>query len=111
MDGSIGAAAIRDFIPWAVIHRPPAFFASRGVEFQTGCDDLDYYQAAELSLPDGRRFALMHYRGMAGDETMVCLPAATGVEDAPPLVQMIAARFDLPPAALAWQRVRGDAPS
>ena len=52
--GSYRSAALLD-LP------PQALDASRGLTFYAGSDDLDYFRAAAVALPSGRRVALWWY--------------------------------------------------
>ena len=40
---------------------PPQFLETRELQFETGCDQLDYYRAIGLELASGRRVALWWY--------------------------------------------------
>ena len=50
-----------EFIPQAILRRPPAFFAAQGISFRNDTDDLNDYQVAELALDGELPFALMRH--------------------------------------------------
>jgi hypothetical protein len=98
-----------EFVPQAIIQRAPAFFSERGIKFETGLDDLNVYQIAELTMDD-LPFALMRYDGTPSDETAIYLPDIIAIEQLPEIINKILTELDLPMAALGWRRERADTP-
>jgi hypothetical protein len=99
-----------EFVAQAILKRPPAYFAARGIAFREGLDDLNEYQIAELAV-DNVPFALMRHEGTPPDETAVYLPDSIPVGDLPNVIGRILAEFDLPQAAVSWRRQSADTPS
>jgi hypothetical protein len=98
-----------EFVPQAIIARPPAYFAARGISFRTGLDDLNTFHVAELALDDVP-FALMRHEGTPIDETEVHLPDTIPPGRVPSIIDRILKELDLTTAAVQWQRDRVDTP-
>jgi len=49
----------QEVLEFATLAHGYEFYRSKGVTFEEGCDDLDYYAAAFLRLPSGSRLGLM----------------------------------------------------
>jgi hypothetical protein len=99
-----------EFVPQAILKRPPAFFGARGISFRTDTDDLNNYQVAELSIDGELPFALMRHEGTPVDETEVYLPDEIPLEDIPRVIARILKELDLVATAVKWQRERADTP-
>ncbi len=97
------ALATFEFVPQAILKRPPTYFIARGISFRPGLDDLNEYQIAELAVDDVP-FALMRHEGTPPDETAVYLPDSIPFGHLPGIISRILMEFDLPPAAVSWQR-------
>jgi hypothetical protein len=98
-----------EFVPQAIIKRPPAFFSEQGIRFETGLDDLNVYQVAELTIDD-LPFALMRHEGTPSDETTIYLPDIIAIEQLQDIINEILTALDLPIDALGWRRERADTP-
>jgi hypothetical protein len=96
-------------VPQAILKRPPAFFAAKGIEFRTELDDLNEYQVAELALDD-LPFALMRHAGTPPDETEVYLPDNVPLSHLSEAIGRILKELDLPSAVIGWQRQTTDKP-
>lgn len=100
-----------EFVPQAIVKHSPAFFAARGIAFTSDVDDINTFQVAELELSqDHLPFALMRHEGTPPDETEVYLPAMIPLAEISAVIGRILSEFDLPPAAIAWQRQSIDTP-
>jgi hypothetical protein len=98
-----------EFVPQAIIKRPPAFFSERGIKFETGLDGVNVYQVAELTMDD-LPFALMRHDGTPSDETTIDLPDIIAIEQLPEIINKILTELDLPMAPPGWFRERADTP-
>jgi hypothetical protein len=94
----------REFLPQAILGRPPAFFKEQGIVFREDSDDLDYYEVAELHLENALPYALLRYRGMPADQTTVYLPNSLRVKEIPRVMRKILRAFHLPRDAVLWLR-------
>ncbi len=103
------ALAKSEFVPQAILSRPPDWFAARGVAFRDGLDDLNEYQVAELAVDDVP-FALMRHAGTPPDETVIYLPDSISAGRVPDVIGRILKEFGLPAAALGWQRHNAGSP-
>jgi hypothetical protein len=99
-----------EFVAQAILKQPPSFFARRGVSFQSGTDDLNAFQVAELVVDD-IPFALMRHEGIPRDETEVYLPDNIPLNRIATVIGCILREFGLPATAIRWQRRRSDTPS
>jgi len=97
-----------EFIPQAILVRPPAFFAARGIPFRRDSDDLNDYEVAELLLDGELPFALMRHEGTPADETELYLPDAIPLDDVPAVLQRILRELDLTGQAVKWRRQPAD---
>jgi hypothetical protein len=100
------SSAGHEFVPQAILGRPPAFFAAFGVVFQPGLDDINEFEVAELRL-EGVPVALMRHEGTPADETEVYLPNTIPSARVGSIIRLIMREYDLPPTALRWQREPG----
>lgn len=99
-----------EFVPQAILKRPPSFFWEKGISFRTDTDDLNDYQVAELSLNGDIPFALMRHEGTPSDETEVYLPDSIPLQEIPHVIGRILRELDLAFTAVKWQRQRADTP-
>lgn len=100
----------QEFVAQAILKKPPAFFAARGVTFASEVDDLNTYEVAALAL-DNLPFALMRHAGTPADETEILLPDTIPLDKLPDIVHRILAEFALPPSLIGWMRTRTDTPA
>lgn len=100
----------QEFVTQAILKKPPAFFAARGIAFSLDVDDLNTYEVAALAL-DNLPFALMRHAGTPSDETEILLPDTIPLEKVPDIVHRILAEFALPPSLIGWIRTRTDTPA
>ena len=98
-----------EFVPRAVIRRPPTRLDPRGTGFRSGVDDLNACQVAELTL-GYLPFALMRHDGTASDETAIYLPDTVPIDQLPGIVDAILLELALPLSAVVWRRERADTP-
>ncbi len=98
-----------EFVPQAILKRSPAFFAGQGIRSESGLDDLNAYQVAELCLGD-LPFMSMRHDGTPADETEVRLPDSVSLDRVANAVGRILAAFLLPADAIGWIRQRADTP-
>lgn len=98
-----------EFVPQAILKRPPSFFVRRGITFSADTDDIHAYEVASLTL-DGTPFALLRHEGTPADETEVLLPDTIPLNQVQPIVQRIVRELNLPLSAICWLRVRSDTP-
>jgi hypothetical protein len=92
-----------EFVPQAIVKRPPAFFIGRGVSFRTAVDDLNEFKVAELII-DGTPFALMRHEGTPADETEVYFPDNIPLSEVTGVLFRILKEFDISPANIGWVR-------
>jgi hypothetical protein len=95
-----------DFVPQAVIGRPPSYFVSHlRINLIRSADDLDEYEGAVLTLNDRTPFVLRHYRGHRDDTTTIYLPVTyRDGDEITRIVKRLLRELKIDRRDLVWQR-------
>jgi hypothetical protein len=98
-----------EWIPQAILRVPVDYFTKKcGLFFFKREDELDEYEGANLQLPDGRPYALRHYKGYPAGTVTIYLPfEVTDVVEISSWVRAITDTWNLPPTVVQWERQDG----
>ena len=92
-----------DVVPQAIIGLPVEKIVGRGVS--SGSDDLDYFEGASFKLDNKIEIAVRHYRGHPENTSTLYIDRReSDVENITQLIRKILDEFDVPLAALQWER-------
>lgn len=98
--GGLGAV---DLVEQAVVNVPVKYFVEKkGVQFESGCDDLDYYDGAYFVLNDGVAFALIHYKGSEPNSTAIYLDRRLSGNDLWRTIEHILEMFGIASSSITW---------
>ncbi len=94
-----------DVVPQAIISLPLSEIVGRRAEISSDYDDLDMFEGASFKIDNKIEIAVRHYRGHPKDTTTIYIDRReSNIEQITQLIRQIMTEFEIPPAALQWER-------